>query len=67
MKRRQHTPEQVIRMLEEGDRKLAEGLSVEEVCKHLEITPSTWFRWRNCVFRRLLYTRSDRTCTAIPT
>ena len=47
MKRRQHTTEQIIGKLEEGDRRLAEGLTIEEVCKHLEITPSTWFRWRN--------------------
>ena len=47
MKKRQHTTEQIIRKLEEGDRRLAEGLTIEEVCKHLEITPSTWFRWRN--------------------
>ena len=32
-------------------------------------TPRTSVRGlgRACVFRRLLYTRSDRTCTAIPT
>ena len=47
MKKRQHTTEQIIRKLEEGDRRLAEGMTVDEVCKHLEITPSTWFRRRN--------------------
>ena len=47
MKRRRHTPEQVIRKLAEGDKLLGMGRSVEEVCRHLEITESTWNRWRN--------------------
>jgi len=47
MKRRRHTPEQVIRKLAEGDKLLAEGKTVEEVTRHLEITESTWHRWRN--------------------
>jgi putative transposase len=47
MKRRHHTPEQIIRKLEEGDKLLTAGKSVEEVCRHLEITTSTWHRWRN--------------------
>ena len=47
MKRRRHTPEQVIRKLAEADKLLAEGKTVEEVCRHLEITDSTYHRWRN--------------------
>jgi putative transposase len=47
MKRRQHSPEQIIRKLEEGDRLMAGGQGIEEICRHLEITPSTWHRWRN--------------------
>jgi len=47
MKQRHHTPEQVIRKLAEGEKLLAQGKSLEEVCKHLEITDSTWHRWRN--------------------
>ncbi len=47
MKRRHHTPEQIIRKLEEGDKLLAQGKSVEEVCRHLEVTASRWHRWRN--------------------
>ena len=31
MKRRRHTPEQIIRKLREADRLLAEGKTVEEV------------------------------------
>lgn len=47
MKQRRHTPEQVIRKLAEGDKLLAEGKNIEEVARHLEITESTWHRWRN--------------------
>jgi putative transposase len=47
MKRRRHTPEQIIRKLAEGDKLLAEGKTVEEVARHLEITESTFHRWRN--------------------
>ena len=47
MKRRRHTPEQIIRKLAEGDKLLAEGKTVEEVARHLEITDSTFHRWRN--------------------
>ena len=47
MKRRRHTPEQVIRKLAEGDKLLGLGKDLDEVCRHLEITESTWHRWRN--------------------
>ena len=32
MKRRRHTPEQVIRKLAEADKLLGEGKTIEEVC-----------------------------------
>jgi len=47
MKNRKHTPEQVIRELAEGEKLLGEGRNIEEVSRHLEITESTWHRWRN--------------------
>ena len=47
MKRRRHTPEQVIRKPAEGDKLLNQGQSLEEVTRHLEITDSTWHRWKN--------------------
>jgi putative transposase len=47
MKKRQHTPEQIIRKLAEGEKLLGEGRSIGEVARHLEITESTWHRWRN--------------------
>ncbi len=47
VKRRHHTPEQVIRKLAEGEKLLNAGNDVAEVCRQLEITESTWHRWRN--------------------
>ena len=47
MKQRQHTPEQVIRKLAEGEKLLAEGKTIEELSRHLEVSEQTWHRWRN--------------------
>lgn len=44
---RKHTPEQVVRKLREADKLLAEGRSVEEVAKQLEVSENTFHRWRN--------------------
>src|SRR4029450_1044915 len=46
MKRRRHTPEQIVRKLREADRLLAEGQEVPEVAKQLEGSESTYHRWR---------------------
>src|ERR671911_1110860 len=46
MKRRRHTPEQIIRKLREADRLLAEGREVPEIAKQLEISEATYHRWR---------------------
>jgi putative transposase len=44
-KRRRHTPDQIIRKLVEGNKILASGQELDEVCRHLEIAESTWHRW----------------------
>ena len=46
MKRRRHTPEQVVRKLREADRMLAEGNGIPEVAKALEVSENTFHRWR---------------------
>jgi putative transposase len=46
VKRRKHTPDQVVRKLREADRLLADGKDVAEVTKHLEISEQTYHRWR---------------------
>ena len=47
MKRRRHTPEQIIRKLREAERMLAEGKTTAEVAKALEISENSLHRWRN--------------------
>ena len=46
MKRRRHTPEQVVRKLREAERLLAEGRTIPEVAKELEVSENTFHRWR---------------------
>src|SRR5450759_3204843 len=46
VKRRRHTPEQIVRKLREADRMLAEGTETPEVCKALEVSEATYQRWR---------------------
>jgi putative transposase len=47
MKRRRHTPEQVVRKLREAERMLSEGKTIAEVAKALEISENSYHRWRN--------------------
>jgi putative transposase len=46
MKRRRHTPEQIVRKLREADRLLGEGIELPEVTKQLEVSEATYHRWR---------------------
>ena len=46
MKRRRHTPEQIVRKLREADRMLAGGIEVPEVAKALEVSEAIYHRWR---------------------
>ena len=39
MKRRRHTPEQVIRKLREAERMLGEGKTIPEAAKELDLSP----------------------------
>jgi transposase-like protein len=47
MKKKRHTPEQVIRKLREADAELSAGKTIGEVCQKLEICEQTFHRWRN--------------------
>jgi putative transposase len=47
MKRRRHTPEQIVRKLREADRLLGEGKDLAEVLRQLEVSEPTLHRWRN--------------------
>lgn len=44
-KQRRHTPDQIIRKLAEGNKLLAAGTGLDEVCRHLQIAESSWHRW----------------------
>ena len=46
MKRKRHTPEEIIYKLREAATLLTGGRSVEEVCKKLEVSPPTDHRWK---------------------
>ena len=47
MKRRRHTPEQIIRGLGEAERMLGEGKQIPDAAKELGISEATFHRWRN--------------------
>jgi transposase-like protein len=47
MKRRHHSPEQIIRKLREAERMLGEGRAIPEVAKELGVSEATFHRWRN--------------------
>ena len=40
------TPEQIVAKLREADRELGKGLTVKEVCRKIEVTDQTYYRWR---------------------
>ena len=46
MTRKRHPPEEIIKRLREAATLRAGGQSVEEVCKKLEVSPPTYYRWR---------------------
>ena len=46
-RRRRYTPEQIIRKLREAERLQAQGTTIPEVAKQLEISEQTHHRWRN--------------------
>jgi putative transposase len=45
--RKRHTPEQVVRKLAQADRMLGEGKDVADVCRELQVSEQTYYRWRN--------------------
>ncbi len=46
MARKRHTAEQIIHKLREAEVGVGQGRSVKEVCKQLEVTEQTYYRWR---------------------
>jgi len=46
MKRKFHTPEQIIKKLREADAIMAQGGAVDQACRKLEISDATYYNWR---------------------
>jgi transposase-like protein len=46
MKQNRHTVDQIIAKLRRADVELGKGKKVPEICKLLEITEQTYYRWR---------------------
>ena len=46
-KRKRHTAAQIVRKLEDADRRLTAGQSIAQVCQALEVSEATYHRWRN--------------------
>lgn len=47
MKRKRHSPEQIIRKLREAEWMLGEDRTIAEVAKQLGVSEQTFHRWRN--------------------
>ena len=46
MKRKFHTPEQIVKKLREADAAIASGSTIEQVCRQLQISDATYYNWR---------------------
>ncbi len=47
MKKKRHSPEQIIAKLREADALLAAGRTIGQVVQHLAVSEQTYHRWRN--------------------
>jgi len=47
MKKKRHSPEQIIAKLREAEAGLGSGEDLATVCRRLEISEQTYYRWRN--------------------
>ena len=46
MPRERHTVDQIVSKLRKADVELGKGKKVPEICKLLEVTEQTYYRWR---------------------
>lgn len=46
MKGKKYSAEQIVAKLREAEVLLAKGMALVEVCRQLEITDATYYRWR---------------------
>ena len=43
---KKYRPEQIVEKLRQADVELGTGLSVKEVCRTIEVSQQTYYRWR---------------------
>ena len=43
---KKYRAEQIVQKLRQADVELGKGLSVKEVCRKIEVSPQTYYRWR---------------------
>ena len=46
MGKKNHNSEEIIRMLRQGEVLLGQGKKIDEVCKELQISDATYYKWR---------------------
>lgn len=46
-RKKNHSPEQIVKKLAQADKLITEGASIAEVCRQLEVHQQTYYRWRN--------------------
>ena len=46
MRRKRHSPEQVVRKLREAEADLAAGTALDQVCRKLGVSEATYHRWK---------------------
>lgn len=46
MKRKRHTPEEIIRKLRDAESRIANGATIADVSKKLGVSENTFHRWR---------------------
>ena len=47
MKRKRHSPDEIIRKLRDAEADLAAGLDIAQICQKLGVSEATFHRWRN--------------------
>jgi transposase-like protein len=47
MKRKRHSPEQIIRKLREAEQLKSEGQTIAQICQKLQVSEQTFHRWKN--------------------
>jgi putative transposase len=46
MKKKRHSPEQIVKMLERGEQMIVDGKTVDTVAGELGISAPTWYAWK---------------------